>query len=135
MIEYWSKLFFSKFNHFIVSKIETFYLFSLLTITSFEKFITIILTFLYSTILSKIKFFLCGSVSLKKFRSILILNNAKIYWNEKLIKMCEMIKIILIWLFSYFFDFNSIEILFALFKTWIKKTKNRLRHTKILINF
>ena len=40
--------------------------------------------------------FFCTLISLKNFRAILMLNNAKIHWNEKLIKMCKTINVILI---------------------------------------
>ena len=61
-------------------------------------------------------FFFCTLISLENFRSMLMLNNAKIHWNEKLIEMCEIADVILIRLFSYFSDFNSIETSFALLK-------------------
>ena len=68
-------------------------------------------------------FFLCTSASLGDFRSIIVLNNAKIYWNAELIKMCETADVILIRLSFYSSDYNSIEILFALLKTWTRKHK------------
>jgi transposase len=61
------------------------------------------------------------------YRSILMLDNARIHWNEDLIQMCDAIKVILARLFSYSSDFNLIEIFFALLKAWIKKNEKLTR--------
>ena len=133
MTEFRSKFFFSEFSFFIVRKNEVFFLLLLLMTTLFEKCITIASPLLFSTILWEIKFFFfCTSVSFENFRSMLMLNNAKIQWNEELIEMCETTNVILIWLFSYFFNFNLIKTLFVLLKTWIKKNK---KQTELFDNF
>ncbi len=60
-------------------------------------------------------------------RSILILNNARIHWNDELIQMCDAVKIILARLSSYSFDFNLIETSFSLLKAWIKRNEELAR--------
>ena len=64
-----------------------------------------------------------------------MLNNVKIHWNEKLIEMYETIDVILIRLFLYFSDFNSIETSFALLKTWIKKNEKQTESYDDFENF
>jgi transposase len=56
-------------------------------------------------------------------RSVLVLNNARIHWNDELIQMCDEVGVILARLPSYFSDFNSIEITFALLKAWIRRNE------------
>jgi transposase len=56
-------------------------------------------------------------------RSILILNNARIHWNDDLIQMCDAVEIILARLPSYSSDFNLIETSFTLLKAWIRRNK------------
>ncbi len=58
----------------------------------------------------------CTSTIYESLRSILILNNARIHWNDDLIQMCDAIEIILARLSSYSFDFNLIETFFSLLK-------------------
>jgi hypothetical protein len=60
-------------------------------------------------------------------RSILILNNARIHWNDELIQMCDAVEIILARLFSYSSDFNLIETSFALLKAWIKRNEELIK--------
>jgi transposase len=60
-------------------------------------------------------------------RSILILNNARIHWNDELIQMCDAIEIILARLSSYSSDFNLIETSFSLLKAWIRRDEELAR--------
>ena len=94
-----------------------------------------IIVVIFNDFVKNQNFFFCTSVSLKNFRSMLMLNNAKIHWNEKLIEMCETTDVILIWLFSYSSDFNSIETSFVLLKTWIKKNEKQTESYDDFENF
>jgi transposase len=69
----------------------------------------------------------CISIIYENLRSILILNNARIHWNDDLIQICDAIEIILARLSSYSFDFNLIETFFSLLKTWIKRNEELTR--------
>jgi transposase len=69
----------------------------------------------------------CISTIYESLRSILILNNARIHWNDDLIQMCDAIEIILTRLSSYSFDFNLIETFFSLLKAWIRKNEELAR--------
>jgi transposase len=60
-------------------------------------------------------------------RSILILNNARIHWNDELIQMCDAVGIILARLSSYSSDFNLIETSFALLKAWIRRNEELVK--------
>ena len=55
------------------------------------------------------------------FRNVFIMNNVKIHRNDELRTMCVEINVQLEYLFSYFFDYNFIEIFFVILKIWIKK--------------
>jgi transposase len=69
----------------------------------------------------------CISIINENFRSILILNNARIHWNDDLIQMCDAVKIISARLSSYSSDFNLIETSFSLLKTWIRRNEELAR--------
>jgi transposase len=69
----------------------------------------------------------CISIIYKNLKSILILNHARIHWNDDLIQMCDAIEIILARLSSYSSDFNLIETFFSLLKTWIKRNEELTR--------
>jgi transposase len=60
-------------------------------------------------------------------KSILILNNARIHWNDKFIQMCDAVEIILARLSSYSSDFNLIETSFALLKAWIRRNDELMK--------
>jgi transposase len=60
-------------------------------------------------------------------RSVLILNNVRIHWNDDLIQMCDAVEIILARLSSYSSDFNLIETSFALLKAWIRRNEELAR--------
>jgi transposase len=60
-------------------------------------------------------------------RSILILNNARIHWNDELIQICDVVEIILARLSSYSSDFNLIETSFALLKAWIRRNEELMK--------
>lgn len=49
-------------------------------------------------------------------QSIIILNNIKIYMSQELENICEIADVLLTRLLSYFCDYNSIKISFALLK-------------------
>ena len=49
-------------------------------------------------------------------RNVLVMNNARIYHNAKLKLMCKNVNVTLTFLSFYFFDYNFIEILFAILK-------------------
>jgi transposase len=69
----------------------------------------------------------CISIIYESFKSILILNNARIHWNDDLIQMCDAIEIILARLSLYSSDFNLIETSFSLLKAWIRKNEELAR--------
>ena len=73
------------------------------------------------------------------FRNVFIMNNVKIHRNDELRAMCVEINVQFEYLFSYFFDYNFIEISFVILKIWIKKTYIWRKHTrkssKTSINF
>jgi transposase len=69
----------------------------------------------------------CTSIIYENLKSILILNNARIHWNNDLIQMCNAIEIILRDLSSYSSDFNLIETSFSLLKAWIRKNEKLAR--------
>jgi transposase len=69
----------------------------------------------------------CTSTIYENLRSILILNNARIHWNDDLIQMCDAVEIILARLFSYSSDFNLIETSFSLLKAWIRRNEELAR--------
>jgi transposase len=69
----------------------------------------------------------CISTIYESLRSILILNNARIHWNDDLIQMCDAVEVILARLSSYSSDFNLIETSFSLLKTWIKRNEELAR--------
>ena len=54
-------------------------------------------------------------------RSVLVLDNASIHWNQELIQMCETANVTLARLPPYSPDFNPIETSFALLKAWIRR--------------
>jgi transposase len=60
-------------------------------------------------------------------RSILILNNARIHWNDEFIQMCDAVEIILARLSSYSSDFNLIKTSFALLKAWIRRNEKLMK--------
>jgi transposase len=60
-------------------------------------------------------------------RSILILNNVRIHWNDEFIQMCDAVKIILARLSSYSSDFNFIKTFFSLLKAWIRRNEELAR--------
>ncbi len=60
-------------------------------------------------------------------RSILMLDNARIHWNDDLIRMCDAVEVILARLSSYSSDFNLIETSFALLKAWIRRNEELAR--------
>jgi transposase len=60
-------------------------------------------------------------------KSILILNNARIHWNDELIQMCDAVEIILARLSLYSSDFNLIETSFALLKAWIRRNEKLVK--------
>jgi transposase len=60
-------------------------------------------------------------------RSILILNNARIHWNDEFIQMCDAVEVILTRLSSYSSDFNLIETSFALLKAWIRRNEKLVK--------
>ena len=53
--------------------------------------------------------------------SVLCLNNVSAHKNDELQEMCDETDVILIFLLSYSYDFNSIKISFAILKQWIRK--------------
>jgi transposase len=67
------------------------------------------------------------SIIYESLRSILILNNARIHWNDDLIQMCDAVEIILTRLSLYSSDFNLIETFFSLLKAWIKRNEELAR--------
>jgi transposase len=69
----------------------------------------------------------CISIIYESLRSILILNNARIHWNDDLIQMCDAVEIILARLSLYSSDFNLIETFFSLLKAWIKRNEKLAR--------
>jgi transposase len=69
----------------------------------------------------------CISIIYESLKSILILNNARIHWNDDLIQMCDAVEIILARLSSYSFDFNLIETSFSLLKAWIRRNEKLAR--------
>ena len=54
-------------------------------------------------------------------RSVLVLDNASIHWNQELIQMCETANVTLARLPPYSPYFNPIETSFALLKAWIRR--------------
>jgi transposase len=54
-------------------------------------------------------------------RSVLVLDNARIHWNDELLQMCDEAGVILARLPPYSPDFNPIETTFALLKAWIRR--------------
>ncbi len=65
-------------------------------------------------------FFQCTSDD-SESHFIIIMNNAWIHQSIKLNQLCMKFEVLLIKLSSYLFDFNLIEIFFAMLKIWIKK--------------
>ena len=65
--------------------------------------------------------FQCIFYSNDDFRFVLIMNNTKIHWNEKFIKICKKTNVFIARFFSYSSDFNSIKTLFVLLKSWIQQ--------------
>ena len=65
-------------------------------------------------------FFLCFTNDVNS-RSVLIMNNAQCHRDSKLKIMCKNVNVILIFLFSYFSNYNFIEISFAILKIYIRK--------------
>lgn len=54
-------------------------------------------------------------------RSVLVMDNAKIHWNNELIQMCAEANVLLARLPPYSPDFNPIETSFSVLKAWIKR--------------
>jgi transposase len=69
----------------------------------------------------------CTSIIYESLRSILILNNTRIHWNDDFIQMCDAVEIILARLSSYSSDFNLIETSFSLLKAWIRRNEELTR--------
>ncbi len=71
--------------------------------------------------------FVVASIIYEDLKSILILNNARIHWNDDFIQMCDAVEIILARLSSYSSDFNLIETSFSLLKAWIRRNEELTR--------
>ena len=69
-------------------------------------------------------------------RSVLVLDNARIHWNDDLIQMCEAANVTLARLPPYSPDFNPIETSFALLKAWIRRNgEMSLSYTEVYGGF
>ncbi len=60
--------------------------------------------------------------------SVLVINNALIHHNEKLIKIIKSIDYKVIFLYPYSSDYNSIELAFSVIKSWLKKNKDFIEY-------
>ncbi len=60
-------------------------------------------------------------VALGRLRSVIILNNVKIYYSQELQDMCDSASITLAFLLAYSPNFNPIETLFTVLKAQLKK--------------